>query len=162
MAKVEAKPVRKAGALSQLGALRNRLASASPEFAAAAQLEHDAETFCEKVRTELKTHRLQLGLNQTELAERLGLSQSAISKIENSHGDLNFKTVFRIAAALGLNPVVAFASASHAIADTNAGTAESEQYAATAAALVGAVQEDLIRQIPEIIQGAAARLVAAE
>ena len=139
------------GALSQLSALRDRLAAANPEFEAAARMEREAEVFCDKVRTDLKSHRLALGLHQNELAERVQLSQSAISKIENGRGDLNLKTVFRIAAALGFNPVVAFTSSTTHAVEAPATTSET-------AALVEAVQEDLIRQIPDIVQNAAIRL----
>jgi transcriptional regulator with XRE-family HTH domain len=145
------------GALAQLGSLRDRLASADPTFSVAAQVERGAEAFCDKVRTELKAHRLALGLNQQELADRIEVSQSAISKIESGHGDLSLKTVFRIAEAMRLNPVMAFTSSAHAGIAARQPPAE-----AAAAALAGAVQEDLIRRIPEIVQEAAARVAASD
>lgn len=61
----------KVGAVSQLGALRDRLAEADAKFNVAAQVERDAETLCDKVRAELKARRLTLGLKQQELAERI-------------------------------------------------------------------------------------------
>ena len=148
-------------ALSQLGALRDRLAAVDTRFQAAAQMERDAEAFCDKVRTDLKLHRLAIGLNQKELAERVDVSQSAISKMESGRGDLNLKTVFRIADALRLKPVMGFASAApHAAAAE--GHAPVAAAAARAAAVAGAVQEDLIRKIPDIVQEAVARAAAAD
>lgn len=141
------------GALSQLGALRDRLAAADAGFDEAARLERHAEAFCDRVRADLKAYRLAQNINQKELAKRLDLSQSAISKAENGRGDLSLKTVFRIAAALGFAPVVAFESAA---VQAHAPTVGKEEYAAAAAALA-AVQEDLIRQA-EIVQDAVALL----
>jgi transcriptional regulator with XRE-family HTH domain len=143
------------GALSQLGALRRRLAATDAAFSAAAQIEHEAEIFCDRVRTDLKAHRLALGLNQKELAERIDVSQSAISKLEGGRGDLSLRIVFRIAEALGLRPVMDFASAApHAAAEAPAPVAA---VAARAAAVARAVQEDLRRKIPDIVQEAIAR-----
>ena len=105
------------GLLSQLGALRNRLAAADPGFNAAARVERDAEALCDEVRSDLKAYRHTLGVSQKELAERVELGQSAISKIESGRGDLSVKTVFRVAKALGLRPVLAFAPATHAAED---------------------------------------------
>jgi len=81
MADREKTRAREQGALSQLGALRDHLASSNPEFAAAALVEREAEALCDRIRTDLKSHRLALKLNQQELAERVDLSQSAISKV---------------------------------------------------------------------------------
>ena len=142
-------------ALSQLDGLRHRLAAAHPRFKAAVQLERTAEIFCDKIRTDLKERRLALGLNQKELGDRIDFSQSAISKVENGGGDLSLKTVFRIAEALGLTPVLSLAFASNDSKATHISHAE-------AAALADAVKKDLIREIPSIVQDAVARLVAAD
>jgi len=146
------------GLLSQLGALRNRLAAADPGFNAAARVERDAEALCDEVRSDLKAYRHTLGVSQKELAERVELGQSAISKIESGRGDLSVKTVFRVAKALGLRPVLAFAPATHA-AEGHPSPAET---ATANAALASAVREDLIRKIPDIVQEAVARLAAAD
>ncbi len=146
------------GLLPQLGALRNRLAAADPRFNAAAGVERDAEALCDEVRSDLKAYRDTLGVSQKELAKRVELGQSAISKIESGRGDLSLKTVFRMANALGLRPVLAFAPATHAAEDH---PSPAETSTATAA-LASAVQEDLIRKIPDIIQEAVARLAAAD
>ena len=144
------------GALSQLSALRGRLAEDDEAFAQAARLEADAERFCELIRTELKSRRLKLGLRQSELAARLDLSQSAISKAEGGGGDLSLKTVFRIAAALGFSPMVSFAP--------TAGEAQepAEPPMSSTEALAHAVMDDLARRVPEIVQEAAARLAATD
>jgi transcriptional regulator with XRE-family HTH domain len=142
-------------ALSQLGALRDRLAAADPKFKAAVQLERAAEVFCDKVRTDLKAHRLALGLNQKELGKLIDFSQSAISKVENGGGDLSLKTLFRVAGALGLNPILSLASAAKDSEATHLSHAD-------AAALADAVKRDLIREIPDIVQDAVARLVATD
>jgi transcriptional regulator with XRE-family HTH domain len=142
-------------ALSQLDALRDRLAAADPRFKAAAQLERAAEIFCDKVRTDLKERRLALNLNQKELGEQVDFSQSAISKVENGVGDLSLKTVYRVAAALGLNPVLSLTPAAKESEAAHISQAE-------AAALADAVKNDLIREIPAIVQEAVARLAAAD
>jgi transcriptional regulator with XRE-family HTH domain len=145
------------GLRSQLGALRNRLAAADPKFNAAARVEREAEALCDEVRSDLKAYRHTLGVSQKELAERVELGQSAISKIESGRGDLSLKTVFRIADALGLRPVLAFAPAAHGAEERLA----AEAVTATAA-LASAVQEDLLRKIPDIVQEAVARVAAAD
>ncbi|RBP01259.1 helix-turn-helix protein [Roseiarcus fermentans] len=144
------------GALAQLGALRDRLAVADPAFDAAARVEREAEAFCAKVRADLKADRLASGLSQKDLADRIEVGQSAISKIESGRGDLSLKTVFRIARAMGLRPVLGFAPA-HSAAEAPRRLPDP-----AAVALAGAVQEDLIRKIPEIVQEAAARVAAAD
>src|SRR5574337_2111936 len=144
---------RNEGLLSQLGALRNRLAAGDSKFNAAARVERDAEALWDAVRSDLKSYRHTLGVSQKELAERVELGQPAISKIESGRGDLSLKSVFSIADALGLRPVRAVAPATHA---------GEERLPAAAAALAGAVQEDLIRKIPEIVQEAVARVAAGD
>jgi hypothetical protein len=41
------------------------------------------------------------GLSQTEVAARMGTSQSAVARLESGHGDLLLSTLDRYAAALG-------------------------------------------------------------
>lgn len=149
---------RNEGLLSQLGDLRNRLAARDSKFNAATKVERDAEALCDAVRSDLKAYRHTLGVSQRELAERVELGQPAISKIESGRGDLSLKSIFRIADALGLRPVLAFAPATHAGEERPPAT----ETTAAAAALAGAVQEDLIRKIPEIVQEAVARVAAAD
>jgi ribosome-binding protein aMBF1 (putative translation factor) len=49
---------------------------------------------------ELVTHRRELGLSQTEVASRMGTSQSAIARLEAQSADLRLSTLERYAAAL--------------------------------------------------------------
>jgi transcriptional regulator with XRE-family HTH domain len=48
----------------------------------------------------LAAHRRALGLSQTEVAARMGTSQSAVARLEGGHGDARLSTVQRYAAAL--------------------------------------------------------------
>lgn len=55
-------------------------------------------------------HRAALGLSQRELAERVGTSHSAISRIESGRHKTSVDTLQRIAGALGLRLVLGFES----------------------------------------------------
>ena len=48
----------------------------------------------------LVARRLELGLSQTEVAARMGTSQSAVARLEAGHGDVRLSTLERYAAAL--------------------------------------------------------------
>ncbi|MDA8283011.1 MAG: helix-turn-helix domain-containing protein [Actinomycetota bacterium] len=50
---------------------------------------------------ELVSRRVQLGLSQTEVAARMGTSQSAVARLESGTADLRLSTLERYAAALG-------------------------------------------------------------
>jgi len=50
---------------------------------------------------ELADRRRNLGLSQTQVAARMGTSQSAVARIENGASDILLSTVDRYAAALG-------------------------------------------------------------
>jgi len=50
---------------------------------------------------ELAGRRRALGLSQTEVAARMGTSQSAVARLESGAGDVRLSTVERYAAALG-------------------------------------------------------------
>ena len=50
---------------------------------------------------ELVTRRRAQGLSQTEVAARMGTSQSAVARLEASTGDLKVSTLERYAAAVG-------------------------------------------------------------
>ena len=52
-----------------------------------------ADTFVE--------HRSRLGLSQTEVAARMGTSQSAVARLESGDADVRLSTLERYAAALG-------------------------------------------------------------
>lgn len=49
----------------------------------------------------LVTRRVELGLSQTEVAARMGTSQSAVARLESGTADLRLSTLERYAAALG-------------------------------------------------------------
>ncbi len=55
-------------------------------------------------------HRAALGLSQQELAERVGTSHSAISRIESGRHKTSVETLQRIAEALDLRLVLGFES----------------------------------------------------
>src|SRR5437660_6282936 len=50
---------------------------------------------------DLVARRRALGLSQTEVAARMGTSQSAVARLESGDGDLRLSTLERYAAALG-------------------------------------------------------------
>lgn len=50
---------------------------------------------------ELVARRVALGLSQTEVAARMGTSQSAVARLESGSADLRVSTLQRYAAALG-------------------------------------------------------------
>ena len=56
----------------------------------------------------IKTARLKAGLTQKELGERMGTSESAISKLEKRKTTPNLQTLERIAKALGTKLNVSF------------------------------------------------------
>lgn len=55
-------------------------------------------------------HRAALGLSQEELAERMGTSHSAISRLEGGRHKTSVGTLQRVAEALGLRLVMGFES----------------------------------------------------
>ncbi|HXY43340.1 MAG TPA: helix-turn-helix transcriptional regulator [Acidimicrobiales bacterium] len=50
--------------------------------------------------SELEARRLDLGLTQTEVAARMGTSQSAVARLESGDADVRLSTLERYAAAL--------------------------------------------------------------
>lgn len=50
--------------------------------------------------SELESRRLDLGLTQTEVAARMGTSQSAVARLESGEADIRLSTLERYAAAL--------------------------------------------------------------
>ncbi|MDA8300196.1 MAG: helix-turn-helix transcriptional regulator [Actinomycetota bacterium] len=49
----------------------------------------------------LVAKRVELGLSQTEVAARMGTSQSAVARLESGQADLRLSTLERYAAAIG-------------------------------------------------------------
>ncbi len=54
--------------------------------------------------TLLKAWREYLGLTQADVAEKAGISQAALSKMESGEGKLRKATRIKLAAALGIHP----------------------------------------------------------
>ena len=84
--------------------IRRELAS-DPKLAAAVE----AERFNADVGSAILEARTRAGLTQKELADRVGMHQSAIARLEDADYDgHSLKTLQRIAAALGKRVKVAF------------------------------------------------------
>jgi transcriptional regulator with XRE-family HTH domain len=115
-------------AILGIRALRSQLADENPAYAAAVEVEDDAESFCREVRAKLRKERKGRSLDQTAVAELLDMTQSAVSKIESGEGDIGMKTVFRYAHALGLIPVCTFMADSRRLfSDADVATAKAVQ-----------------------------------
>lgn len=54
-----------------------------------------------RLMAELAGKRRELGLSQTEVAARMGTSQSTVARLEAAGGDIRLSSVERYAAALG-------------------------------------------------------------
>jgi len=103
-------------AVAGVRGMRGRLARTIAGYGEAVEAEGHAESFCRELRQSLREQRKQMQLDQKTLAERLDMTQSAISKIESGEGDFGVKTLFRYAHALGLRPVFTYMAASSATA----------------------------------------------
>lgn len=71
-------------------------AAARSVFPGFAELDEDVHA----VVTHLADHRRARGLTQTDVAARMGTSQSAVARLEAGHGDARLSTLQRYAAAL--------------------------------------------------------------
>lgn len=137
-------------ALERLKQLRGKLEVENPAFRAASYLERRADVFCDRAREDLKARRKTLQWDQTRLADALDYSQSAISKIEAGHAELTLKSLYRLADAMGLRPVIAFIPSARALtggeiddtAPENARTLET-------AFAVEEAQAEMIRNMPK-------------
>jgi ribosome-binding protein aMBF1 (putative translation factor) len=84
--------------------IRRKLAS-DPGLSAAVE----AERFSANVGGEILEARMRAGLTQKELADRVGMHQSAIARLEDADYDgHSLKTLQRIASALGKRVQVSF------------------------------------------------------
>ncbi|HLI24154.1 MAG TPA: helix-turn-helix transcriptional regulator [Acidimicrobiales bacterium] len=54
-----------------------------------------------RLAASLAAARVEQGLSQTEVAARMGTSQSAVARLESGQGDLRLSTLERYAAAVG-------------------------------------------------------------
>ncbi len=85
---------------------RAKRALRSPEYQ---EEQRRLDQFEELARLVIK-HRAALGLSQEELAQRVGTSYSAISRIESGRHKTSIDTLQRLATALGLRFVLGFES----------------------------------------------------
>lgn len=69
----------------------------------------------EQIGTVLRTARVQQGLTQAEVAEKIGISPQAMSRLEKNAGRASFDRIHRLSVLLGLEIVL---RPKHAIADT--------------------------------------------
>jgi transcriptional regulator with XRE-family HTH domain len=122
-------------AIRGLRAFRDRLAAEIPEFRQAVDAEAEAEAFCRSMREQLRGLRKDLGIDQAALGEMIGLTQSAVSRIERGTGDIGLKTLFRYARALGRKPFVTFTMSAELVVEEAVTPAVAEAAKNTAAAL---------------------------
>lgn len=95
-------------AMLSLKDYKSRIADEHPAFGQALLEEEGHRKLCRRVREDLRALRDSLDLKQSDLANRLGMSQSVISRIENGEGDIGLLTISRYAATLGLQTSVNF------------------------------------------------------
>lgn len=55
-----------------------------------------------ELKSELIKARIKSGLTQSQLAERMGMKQSNLARLESASGDFKFQTIVKYARALGL------------------------------------------------------------
>jgi len=98
-----------------------KLSDDIPDFGAALDRETSYRSTCQVLRETLRRLRENQGVTQSDMAKTLGMSQSAVSKIETGDGDIGVITLCRYAGALGMRPEITFAPAGDAgTADDNA------------------------------------------
>lgn len=86
-----------------------RRARASAAFRA----EHQRLAQFEELARLVIKHRAALGISQKELADRVGTSHSAISRLESGRHKTSVETLQRVAEALGVRFVLGFESGPH-------------------------------------------------
>ncbi|MGH7042968.1 MAG: helix-turn-helix domain-containing protein [Acetobacteraceae bacterium] len=150
-----------APALQGLATMRDVLRHEVPGFGEAEAQARDADAFAAAVRADLRAHRRALGLDQTAFGARLGLSQSAISKIETGSGELGLGTVARYAEALGCRPVLLLRRTAGEGSEDRAapGQAAGTLMASLTPLAVDALQDELLRHLSEWIPHALAKFV---
>ena len=103
-------------AAQDLASLKEALFAEHPEVKAQSDQRQEARTFVASVRKEIADLRKRQDLKQSDMAERLGVSQPVISRIESDrNADLGLETLHRYAAACGLKPVVTFVPSAEAM-----------------------------------------------
>ena len=103
-------------AAQDLASLKEALFAEHPGVKAQSDQRHEARTFVASVRREIADLRKRQDLKQSDMAERLGVSQPVISRIESDrNADLGLETLYRYARACGLKPVVTFVPSAEAM-----------------------------------------------
>jgi transcriptional regulator with XRE-family HTH domain len=59
-----------------------------------------------KIGTQVKRERARALLTQQELAERAGIGLTTLNRIENDHAEPHFRTIRKLAKALGVDPAI--------------------------------------------------------
>ena len=59
-----------------------------------------------KIGTQVKRKRARALLTQQELAERAGIGLTTLNRIENDHAEPHFRTIRKLAKALGVDPAI--------------------------------------------------------
>lgn len=99
-------------------ALKERVFSQHPDVKERYDEHRRAKAFVASVREDLASLRRHKKLRQSDLAQRLGVSQPVISRIESDKGsDPGLETLFRYAEACGMKPVVMFVPSSGDVLD---------------------------------------------
>ena len=89
-------------ALAGIAALNAKIASEVPGYAEGLAATRGAHDYAQALRMKLIESRKNRRIDQTEIANRMGITQSAVSKIETGTGDIGLQTLFRYARALEL------------------------------------------------------------
>ena len=72
-----------------------------------------SETTIIRLRCWLREHRVRANMSQLDLADRLGVVQGTLSRIESGHVPLTVEAFLRIAEAIEVDPVDAIRAATH-------------------------------------------------
>lgn len=75
-----------------------------PEFAE--EFEKNYENF--KLNAMIKALRIESGISQQEMADRIGTKKSTISRMENHSEDIRFSTLQKVASACGKKISISF------------------------------------------------------
>lgn len=94
-------------ALAGLHAMNERIAEEVPGYREALAEEQILNKRCLALRNDLRLRRDTQGISQKDVASRMKITQSAVSKIENGDGDIGLLTLLRYAVALDLELVFA-------------------------------------------------------
>jgi transcriptional regulator with XRE-family HTH domain len=122
---------------------RKSIEADNATFRESSRVTQNAETIIQSIRSRLRDERLKYRIDQKDLASRMGVSQSAVSKFETERGDAGLRTVTRMADALGLVPLVAFVPKKSISA--------AQEDPKLIIEMIGAAQSELLSQITRLI-----------